>query len=317
MRGPTVPAGGIQVEESTPPERADFHPGEPYFASRRQAFGDVSLGLTIGPLRMVLSGLSPVQAERLGARFEPFVAPNDAPVHLRVRLCDAGVGAFLRPPAAGACETYRLESRTSGGRVVLWSYEFAGWFDAGERHAAVFLVAAEGPLFDRGVENFLRVLVAYFSLDHGGFLLHGAGIVRGGEAHVFFGPSGSGKTTVCSLSPNDTVLSDDLTLIVRAGDRFEAAGIPFGLAHQRRPESRASFPISSFNRLIQAREVSREPLQGALGMAEILCSVPFVMRDPQQASRAVHVVEQALQAVPTYRLNFRKDDSFWSVVEGR
>jgi hypothetical protein len=273
--------------------------------------------MSIGSLRMELNGLSPAQAGLLASRFEPFVTSGDARADLRVTVRDAGVESFLRPPASGVAETYRLESMTRGRRVVLWSYEFAGWFDAGGSEASVFLVASEGPLFDRGVENFLRVLVAFLSLDRGGFLLHGAGIVRGGKAYVFFGPSGSGKTTVCAMSPNDTVLSDDLTLIVRVGDRFEAAGIPFGLAHQRRPETRASFPIASFNRLVQDRKVSREPLGGARALAEMLCSVPFVMRDPVQASRAVQVVEKAMQVVPTHRLNFRKDDSFWRVVEER
>src|SRR5207247_1225576 len=81
------------------------------------------------------------------------------------------------------------------------------------------LVRAEGPLFDRGLENFLRILTASHILESGGFLLHASGVVRAGRAYVFFGPSGSGKTTVTHLSPGDQVLSDDLTLVVRTRGR--------------------------------------------------------------------------------------------------
>ncbi len=197
---------------------------------------------------------------------------------------------------------------------MLWSYEFAGWFDPADHVAEVSLVASEGPLFDRGLENFLRVLVAFLSLDQGGFLLHGAGIVRGGKAYVFFGPSGSGKTTVCALSPDDRVLSDDLTLVLKGRVGFEAAGIPFGLAHQRRPETRESFPIASLNRLVKGESVVRLPLRGARALAEVAGSLPFVMRDAGQASRAIQVVGEALRAIPTYHLHFRKDGSFWRVV---
>src|SRR2546422_11646120 len=68
---------------------------------------------------------------------------------------------------------------------------------------------------------------------------------------LFRSPSGSGKTTVTHLSPGDQVLSDDLTLVVRTRGRYEAAGIPFGMAHHRVPDTSGSFPIASLNRLVQ------------------------------------------------------------------
>jgi len=166
------------------------------------------------------------------------------------------------------------------------------------------------------VENFLRVLTASFILERGGLLMHASGVVRGGKAHLFFGPSGRGKTTVTLLSPDDVVLSDDLSLIIPNGDFFEATGIPFGMAHHRTPDTRDSFPIASLNSLAQSLEVSREPLTGARALAETVASLPFVMQETGQSQRALEVASRLLQVVPAYRLSFRKDPSFWAMVEG-
>jgi hypothetical protein len=140
-------------------------------------------------------------------------------------------------------------------------------------------------------------------------------VVRGGKAYVFFGPSGSGKTTVTALSPNDTVLSDDLTLIVPTERGFEAAGIPFGMAHHHVPDTHRSFPIASLNRLVQSQEVRRAALSGARALAELSASLPFVMEFPGDASRAMMNVDRLLGTVPAFRLQFRKDDTFWNVTE--
>ena len=110
-------------------------------------------------------------------------------VDLAIDLRVAGLEQFLALPT-GTGEVYRMGRRSSGRRLTIWSYEFAGWVEAREGQAVLALVEPEGPRFDRGLENFLRVLTASFILEHAGLLVHGAAVVRGGQAHIFFGPSG-------------------------------------------------------------------------------------------------------------------------------
>jgi hypothetical protein len=303
------------VETSPVSVRGEFLPDEAYFASSAEAFGPLSIALSIGPIVMRLDGLSRGQAAALGRRYRPFAVQGDAAPDVQVSMRRAGVDHFLEFRGGGAGETYRLESRVTGPRLTLWSYEFAGWVEAAGHRAELALVSEDGPLFERGLENFLRVLTASFILERGGFLLHASGIVRGGRAYVFFGPSGSGKTTVTHLSPDDVVLSDDLTLLVLNDGRYEAAGIPFGLAHHRVPETSESFPVASLNRLVQSAEVRREPLPGARAVAEVAGSLPFVLQETAQAALAVDVVTRALETIPAYRLHFRRDAAFWGVVE--
>lgn len=297
-------------------ERGDVEPSADYFSALRAGFGSETLDLRIGPLLIRLEGLSEPQVGGLAGRYGAFVAEGPVPAaDITVRVVPAGVGEFLRRPATGRGEVYRLGARQEDGRLVLWSYEFAGWIDAGGRAGLVALVQERGDLFNRGLENYLRVVTASFVLARGGFLLHASAVVRDGRAYVFFGPSGSGKTTVTHLSPGDLVLGDDLTLVVPREGVLEAAGIPFGLAHHRPPQHGGSFPIVSFNRLVQSLEVRRRPITGAQAVAEILASLPFVLQDTRQGDAAVEVVGKALESAPVYRLEFRKDPSFWRVVQ--
>ncbi len=293
---------------------ADFVPGREFFADPGEAFGTGRIGLAIGPLRIDLEGLSAAQSGLLSDRFRPFVTSGAEANRCTVRLLRSPVASFLRF-VPGVPELYRVGVRRSGPHAQFWSYEFAGSLDPADRRASVSLVEETGALFDRGLENFLRIMTANLIVERGGFLLHGAGVVRGGRAHVFFGPSGSGKTTVTSMSPDDVVLSDDLTLVIRGAAGYEAAGIPFGLAHHRIPDTSESFPIASLNRLVQSREVRRERLPRSRAVAEVAASLPFVMKDARQTDRVLDVIEGALKKIPVYRLLFRKDPSFWGVVE--
>jgi hypothetical protein len=297
------------------PDPADFNPDAAWFAAGRPPFGEGTLALRVGPLRFGLEGLSARQRDRFVTQYSPFLEEGSAPDDFRVRFTRAGVETFLRLPAGG--EVYRMPTRLDDGARRWWSYEFAGSLEADRRRAELTIVAEEGPLFDRGSENFLRALTAEFIVTRGGLLLHGAAVVRGGRAYVFFGPSGSGKTTVTRLSPRDLVLSDDLTLIVPSEDGFRAAGIPFGMAHHHVPDSNEAFPIAGLHRLVQSADVRRERVQGAAAMAEVIGSLPFVLDGEGHPRAAMENAARLVAATPLWRLHFRRDDAFWNVIEER
>jgi hypothetical protein len=298
------------------PDRADFNPDAAWFAAPRASFGEHALTLHVGPLRFGLQGLSTRQRDRFAGQYEPFLAAGSQPADITVRLTGAGVEAFLRLPAEGS-EIYRMPARQDGAARRWWSYEVAGSLEIDRGHAELALVSEEGPLFERGSENFLRALTAEFIVARGGLLLHGAAVVRAGRAFVFFGPSGSGKTTVTRLSPRDLVLSDDLTLIVPTAKGFSAAGIPFGMAHHHVPDTNEAFPIAGLHRLVQSPDVRRERVHGAAAMAEVIGSLPFVLDGERDPRPAMENAARLVGSVPLWRLHFRKDDSFWAVIEER
>lgn len=315
----TVLGGGREAAVSSAPAAThDYIPDDSWFGRERPPFGDERIALGIGPLKVCLEGLSSDQKTRLVGRFSPFVdggaGAGTEPLHLR--LTRAGRERFLalRP---GGGEIYRMDRRMTGGARDWWSYEFAGRIRPEARSAELALVESEGPLFDRGLENFLRVLTASYVLEQGGLLLHAATVVRDGRAYVFFGPSGAGKTTVTRLSPEDVVLSDDMTLVLPGAAGFEAAGIPFGMAHHHVPDTSASFPIAGLHRLVQSPSVERALLTGAAALAELAGCLPYVCESREEAALSLEIAGRLLHAVPAWRLFFRKDDSFWNVIQER
>ena len=315
----TVLGGGREAAVSTaPPATPDYIPDEAWFGRTREPFGPGSLALSIGSLSVHLEGLSDAQRSRLGERYRPFVgeARGLTSPPLRLLLTRAGRESFLALPQ-GEAEIYRMQRRVTGSAHDWWSYEFAGRVSPRTRRAELALVAPEGPLFDRGLENFLRAMTASFVLDEGGLLLHAATVVRDAKAYVFFGPSGAGKTTVTRLSPHDTVLSDDMTLVLRGAGGFEAVGIPFGMAHHHVPDTNAAFPIAGLHRLVQSPAVERAPLRGAAALAELTTCLPYVCERREEAAVSLDIAGRLLHEVPAWRLFFRKDDSFWNVIQER
>ena len=312
--------GALSIEARRAAEPAvpdgDFVPGEEWFAAPREPFGPASIDLGVGPLRFRLEGLSERQADRLTTRFRPFVAQRAtaAVPDLVLGLRRAGRPRFLRLPG-GRHEIYRMDRRSRSDIRDAWSYEFAGRLSLSRRAADLALVEESGELFDRGLENYLRTLTASLILDRGGLLVHSAAVVRGGRAYLFFGPSGSGKTTVTRLSPRDTVLSDDLALVLPAREGFVVAGIPFGMAHHHVPDTNDSFPLVALLRLVQSKDVLRQRLEGARALAELSSCLPFCMQDRTEAARALENAGRLLEAVPAWRLLFREDEAFWKVIE--
>jgi len=231
---------------------------------------------------------------------------------------DAEVPHFLQVRKAGAeaPELYRLEQRWEGDRLFALSYEFAGWYDAPSREGQLALTSTDGDSLHRAVENFLRVVTAHRSLAEGGFLLHGAGLVRGGRAHVFFGPSGAGKTTVTLLSDGDLILGDDLVLIRRGEEGYEACAVPFRGLYREPPETDRAFPLAGCYRLVQAPTDSLERLSPARGAGELISSLPFVVENPSATVQALESVSRVAEALPVYRLHFRKSPEFWDLLSG-
>jgi hypothetical protein len=165
------------------------------------------------------------------------------------------------------------------------------------------------------IEYALRVIYALLAVRAGGLLFHGAGIVRCGQTFLFFGHSGSGKTTVSRLSPDDTVLNDDLVLLLPGEHTWTAYATPFWNPTQAGQPMPGSAPLGVLLRLVQAPHVGLEPLSQGQALAEVLSCVPGLASDATSSLRLLAIGARLLQMVPIWRLHFLPDASFWTVVE--
>jgi hypothetical protein len=264
-----------------------------------------------------LEGLSSRQQSELAARYGIFARRRDdeAGVDIRLAVRRSPRDAFLRVAPSGPAELYRLLSKEIDGSLMAWSYEWAALWSRAAGEATLAATTGDREIFDRIIENFLRVVFAHEILERGGLLLHGAGVVRDGQAWLFFGPSGSGKTTVTTLSAGARILSDDLVMIVPGGRGFVACSVPFRGLLTPPAMSDRSYPVAGLFRLVKDSEDRVEPLDPARAVGELVQSLPFITDCPGAAPRMLEVASAVAGAAPVSTLRFRKDSTFWGVVE--
>lgn len=240
----------------------------------------------------------------LRQQYAPFVPTDNSPPLL---VLSASIDRTFQPVRLHAHETTyshttrRLETPGSEGMIDM---------NAG---VARLRLAPQCPAID--IDYALRVVYALLAVRAGGLLFHGAGIVRCGQTFLFFGHSGSGKTTVSRLSPDDTILNDDLVLLLPGEHTWMVHATPFWNPTQAGQPLPGSAPLGAMLRLVQARHVGVEPMSQGQALAEVLSCVPGLASDATSSLRLLAIGTRLLQAVPAWRLLFLPDASFWRVVE--
>lgn len=163
-------------------------------------------------------------------------------------------------------------------------------------------------------DSCLRVFVCTYVLDLGGLMIHGASAAENGRAQLFFGVSGAGKTTTARLSAPRPVLSDELTILKRVGDGYNAYGTPFWGELQKNGENMEA-SLAGLNLLVKDQEVYLEPISKKAAMAAVLPCVLFFAHEPDLVKRAVDRVTDLVLTVPARKMHFLPDNSFWRLFQ--
>lgn len=248
---------------------------------------------------------------------------------LRKRYADfpAGVGAAFRAEIewVGKVRSSSLldtQTRFQDGILRFCAPGYEGWIDPRTQQGNLQLSSAY-PVED--IDYFLRVALALMVHQAGGILLHTAGIVRDGQAQLFFGHSGAGKSTVCQVSmdtpaddsaaPADgyTVLNDDLILARPEQGTWWAYGTPFWNPTQVRPTNQKA-PIAGMYLLVQDTRVYTQPLSAGKATAALIANVPVIPQDPLRSVQLLAQLAQFQQQIPIHELHFLPDNSFWHVI---
>lgn len=295
------------------------------FPTRRsgEAWGGETVVIDFVGGPYLFAGLDPQQVAATRERFGE-LCRNPAPAAeetteispVSTRLFRVGANEFIPFDQQGWNYTFdrdygehsiRLAGLNFLGRVA-WDPGLVG---------SLYTSEVEGASFQCLFENYFRVLVAYRLLTLGGVLLHSAGVVSRGRAHIFLGPSGAGKTTISrlSLATGRTVLSDDINALCPDSEGIaQAEKLPFAGELGRTPAPRSSYPLQSINRLRQGEDALR-PLTKAEAIATLISCAPFVNGDSWRLDRLMENLTGLVGSFPTQELTFAKAGTFWSLLE--
>lgn len=213
------------------------------------------------------------------------------------------------PPAPGARPLFETRPHFQDGIGYLLAPGFSGWIDPaqGRAHLEAHRGANAGDL-----SIFVRTCFALQAFERDGILFHAAGVVHRGQGYAFFGLSGSGKTTATRLSPNDLVLNDDLILLRPGASGWEMWATPFG---ENRSPGQDTAPLRALFRLIQAPQDRIERLSPGSALGELVANSPVVNAHPACLPDLMARWQAVQKDVRVRALHFRKDSTFWEVID--
>jgi hypothetical protein len=288
----------------------DFIADPAHFAPGLPALGGGRVAVAVGPISVAFVGLSQAIHAEMEERYAPFLWEGEV---LHEVTLHAGEPHYLRPSPDSFL---RVQESTHAQGDVLLSEAFAGFRPRGGGAGSLRISQPWDMKHAAGaVENYLRWTVADLALSRGGFVIHAAGLVREGDALVFFGHSGAGKSTLCSMSPEALLLSDDLVMVLKEGGTFRATTTPFQGTLSQSAKERNSFPLAALFRLRQSTEVRVVTLPRGLAVGMVLSCCPFISDPAKRSNLLIPLVESLCASAPVGELHFRKEPSFWGVVD--
>ena len=290
------------------------------FDSSRTAAGTKRRSFSLSGLRVQLDGMDDEADGFVAKRFHRYLAePTETP-DLQLTFRREPNAPYLETTGpSGVVENYRMEHAIRG--------EFL-YYATGTSCARMHLSSGTGIVLVRDrrgdlvrtdpihltIENLLRACLAWVVLLRGGFMLHAASVVRGGRCYLFFGNSGSGKSTISAICGGQ-VISDDLTMMLPGKAGFEAIGSPFRGTYTACDDLTERYPVAGAFRLRKAPVPSVRPMPRGVAFADFVANLPFVVGEIDGHPAAWDLISSAFAKIPVFELHFRKDDSFWNVID--
>lgn len=213
-------------------------------------------------------------------------------------------------PDRQICEDEELAVWNDGG---IWRLERGDFQAEWDPQAGRGRVAQEVSPY--AIDCVLRIVHSLIQAEAGGFLLHGAGVIRNGKAFLFSGVSGAGKTTISSLIPKDAVLlTDEISYVRQDGEGYRACGTPFAGELARLGEN-ASAPVDRLFFLAKGPENRIDPIETPDALRMLLRNILFFADDPELVKMVFRSACDFLARVPAFRLTFFPDTRVWDLIQ--
>jgi hypothetical protein len=162
-------------------------------------------------------------------------------------------------------------------------------------------------------DSFLRILYSLILVQEGGFLLHAASVVRDGQGYTFMGKSGAGKSTIAAHSPEQSVLSDEISLIKKVEAGYLLYSTPFW-GEQEIKGGNFCFPLQGIYQLKQSPQLYSRRLSPREALSRLMENILYFSREPFLTRQLFQNCFDFTQHMPVFELEFQKDTSFWGII---
>lgn len=223
----------------------------------------------------------------------------------RFRTNKSAEHVFEAVPAAGRQNPFKPAVELRGSRLTLERGDFRADLDL--KTGLGGLRAAPN---EQCLDAFLRSLISSLLLRSGGFMLHSAGIVKGGKAYIFLGKSGAGKSTLSKLAAaaGAGVVSDEINLLRHESGKFRVYGSPFW-GEMRSDGRPGAWPLGGIFLLKKAKKNRLAPCSKPEALKLLLrCLVNFDP-SPAAAEKVIGNSARLLSKAAFSRLEFSKENA--------
>ena len=284
----------------------------------KQQWGTHTLLFKFPAMTLQLKGLNRAQRDLLRDNYKRFIVEKLLPADEHCIECS--VYQLPHAPIVAHEQLTRdgqytpLQTRTPHG-IELTGINFLSQIQVKSPYAPLTLgVANETELAQANViENFLRVMTAYRTIQQSGLLLHSAGLVFDDRAFIFPGRSNAGKTTLTrkAYQYGARVLSDDINVLLPQEGGYRAYAVPFTgefgrtLEHQGGQES---YPVAGIILLEQGDGIRTAKVGKSNAVAALLAGCPFVNTAAEESALLFDAVINLVSHHPVVRLVSGRDD---------
>jgi len=260
------------------------------------------LSIAIAGLRTAIIAGDPEVAGIVRDRYKGFLSPGVPDWRIEIGVRAAGA----RPSADDV-----VVVRDAGpARFLITRGDFAGAVDLEHRRGTVTFTNLD----EFSIDTFVRIFYSLALLEPRGLIGHAASLIRNGRAYLFCGRSGSGKTTLARLSPDATLLSDELSIVRVGAGQARCYGTPFWGELARAGEDQVA-PLAGIYFLRHGSQHAVEAITPRQALERLLPNVVFFARDADLTGRVLSIAADLVEAVPCFNLAFRPDPGFWEVIE--
>jgi hypothetical protein len=265
---------------------------------------EISVTITIADTTTRFTLASGPLVEVLLDRYEAFISDEEPLYRFQVTAMEA-------PDNEGRETTLGEQPRLTieGDNLSMERSDFKSAFNISENrgtldvHESVY-----------SFDAFYRVFYTWLMLRRGGFMLHASSVVHKGKGYIFTGSSGSGKSTISGLSPENTLLSDELTAVLRKDGEYIVHGNPFWGDFQK-GTAREQAPVAHLFFLRKARENRIDQIPMGEKLKKVLQNVLFFGHGIELTNQLLTVFTDFMTQIPSAELHFMPDESVWRCID--